>query len=79
MCRYRTVSRACARRWRICGWGLRDYFFEALNPEVAAAVESAIQALRPQFREVREVVKMARPLAFRAREANCCCETPALV
>jgi len=33
----------------------RDYFFEGLNPEVAVAVESAIQALRPKFRDVRDV------------------------
>ncbi|MCU1258574.1 MAG: Asp-tRNA(Asn)/Glu-tRNA(Gln) amidotransferase GatCAB subunit [Bryobacterales bacterium] len=34
----------------------RDYFFENLHPEVAAAVETAIHLLRPKFREVHEVV-----------------------
>jgi aspartyl-tRNA(Asn)/glutamyl-tRNA(Gln) amidotransferase subunit A len=34
----------------------RDYFFEDLQPEVAAAVENAIQLLRPKFREARDVV-----------------------
>jgi aspartyl-tRNA(Asn)/glutamyl-tRNA(Gln) amidotransferase subunit A len=33
----------------------RDYFFEKLNPEVAAAVEKAIDTLRPHVREVRDV------------------------
>lgn len=33
----------------------RDYFFDGLHPEVAAAVEEAIRLLRPRFREVREV------------------------
>ncbi|HMF75301.1 MAG TPA: amidase, partial [Bryobacteraceae bacterium] len=34
----------------------RDYFFEKLDPEVAAAVERALEVLRPKVREVREVV-----------------------
>ncbi len=34
----------------------RDYFFEKLNPDVAIAVENAIDVLRPQVREVRDVV-----------------------
>jgi len=33
----------------------RDYFFDGLHPEVAAAVEAAISVLKPKFREVREV------------------------
>jgi aspartyl-tRNA(Asn)/glutamyl-tRNA(Gln) amidotransferase subunit A len=34
----------------------RDYFFDGLQPEVAAAVENAIRLLRPKFREVRDIV-----------------------
>jgi aspartyl-tRNA(Asn)/glutamyl-tRNA(Gln) amidotransferase subunit A len=34
----------------------RDYFFERLNPGVSAAVEAAINVLRPKVREVRDVV-----------------------
>lgn len=34
----------------------RKYFFEDLNPDVAAAVEKAIDLLRPQVREVRDVL-----------------------
>jgi aspartyl-tRNA(Asn)/glutamyl-tRNA(Gln) amidotransferase subunit A len=34
----------------------RDYFFDDLQPEVATAVDNAIQVLRPKFREVRDVV-----------------------
>jgi aspartyl-tRNA(Asn)/glutamyl-tRNA(Gln) amidotransferase subunit A len=34
----------------------RDYFFDDLQPEVAAAVENAIQLLRPKFHEVHDVV-----------------------
>ncbi|MGH9582955.1 MAG: amidase [Bryobacteraceae bacterium] len=34
----------------------RDYFFENLNPDVATAVENAIDVLRPRVREVRDVV-----------------------
>ena len=33
----------------------RDYFFEGLHAEVAAAVENAIRLLGPKFRDVREV------------------------
>ncbi len=33
----------------------RDYFFEGLNPDVSAAVERAINVLRPQVREVRDI------------------------
>jgi len=33
----------------------RDYFFEALDPEVSAATETAIQLLRSRFRSVRDV------------------------
>ncbi len=33
----------------------RDYFFADLHPDVAAAVEAAIQHMKGQFREVREV------------------------
>jgi aspartyl-tRNA(Asn)/glutamyl-tRNA(Gln) amidotransferase subunit A len=33
----------------------RDYFFENLDAEVAAAVERAIELMRPKFREVRDV------------------------
>lgn len=34
----------------------RDYFFEELNPDVSAAVEAAIEVLRPKVRELRDVV-----------------------
>jgi len=34
----------------------REYFFEQLHPDVAAAVEEAIRWLRPRVREVRDVV-----------------------
>jgi aspartyl-tRNA(Asn)/glutamyl-tRNA(Gln) amidotransferase subunit A len=34
----------------------RQYFFEQLHPDVAAAVEEAIQHLRSKVREVREVI-----------------------
>jgi aspartyl-tRNA(Asn)/glutamyl-tRNA(Gln) amidotransferase subunit A len=34
----------------------RTYFFDGLDSEVAAAVESAIALLRPKFREARDVV-----------------------
>jgi len=34
----------------------RDYFFDGLQPEVTAAVENAIQVLRPKFRETRDIV-----------------------
>jgi aspartyl-tRNA(Asn)/glutamyl-tRNA(Gln) amidotransferase subunit A len=34
----------------------RDYFFEKLNPDVAAAVEKAIDVLRPQVGHVRDIV-----------------------
>ncbi|HEV3200913.1 MAG TPA: amidase [Bryobacteraceae bacterium] len=34
----------------------RDYFFDGLHPEVAAAVDSAIRLLRPKFREVQDVI-----------------------
>jgi aspartyl-tRNA(Asn)/glutamyl-tRNA(Gln) amidotransferase subunit A len=34
----------------------RDYFFERLNPDVSAAVEAAINVLRPKVREMRDVV-----------------------
>jgi aspartyl-tRNA(Asn)/glutamyl-tRNA(Gln) amidotransferase subunit A len=34
----------------------RDYFFEDLQPEVAAAMDNAIQLLRPKFREAQDVV-----------------------
>lgn len=33
----------------------RDYFFEQLDPDVAAAVEAAIEILRSKVREVRDV------------------------
>src|SRR5579871_5470941 len=33
----------------------REYFFEQLHPDVAAAVEEAIRHLRPKVREVRDV------------------------
>jgi aspartyl-tRNA(Asn)/glutamyl-tRNA(Gln) amidotransferase subunit A len=33
----------------------RDYFFENLHPDVAAAVEKAIAALRPRFADTRDV------------------------
>jgi aspartyl-tRNA(Asn)/glutamyl-tRNA(Gln) amidotransferase subunit A len=33
----------------------RDYFFETLDPEVAAAVERAIEVIRPRVRLVRDV------------------------
>jgi aspartyl-tRNA(Asn)/glutamyl-tRNA(Gln) amidotransferase subunit A len=33
----------------------RDYFFEGLHPEVAAAVGNAIRLLSPKFREVHDV------------------------
>jgi aspartyl-tRNA(Asn)/glutamyl-tRNA(Gln) amidotransferase subunit A len=34
----------------------RDYFFDGLDPEVAAAVDGAIGLLRPKFLEVHDVV-----------------------
>jgi aspartyl-tRNA(Asn)/glutamyl-tRNA(Gln) amidotransferase subunit A len=34
----------------------RDYFFDDLQPEVATAVENAIQLLRPKVREVHDVI-----------------------
>jgi aspartyl-tRNA(Asn)/glutamyl-tRNA(Gln) amidotransferase subunit A len=34
----------------------RDYFFDDLNPDVSAAVEAAIDVLRPKVREVRDVL-----------------------
>lgn len=34
----------------------RDYFFEDLQPDVAAVLENAIRTLRPKFRDVRDVV-----------------------
>lgn len=34
----------------------RDYFFEDLNPDVSAAVEAAIDVLRPKVHEVRDVL-----------------------
>jgi aspartyl-tRNA(Asn)/glutamyl-tRNA(Gln) amidotransferase subunit A len=34
----------------------RDYFFEKLQPEVATAVDRAIDLLRPKFREVHDMV-----------------------
>jgi aspartyl-tRNA(Asn)/glutamyl-tRNA(Gln) amidotransferase subunit A len=34
----------------------RDYFFEKLQPDVATAVDRAIDLLRPKFREVHDVV-----------------------
>ena len=33
----------------------RDYFFDGLNPDVSAAVERAIEVLRPKVRDVRDV------------------------
>jgi len=33
----------------------REYFFEQLHPDVAAAVEAAIRHLRPKVREIRDV------------------------
>jgi aspartyl-tRNA(Asn)/glutamyl-tRNA(Gln) amidotransferase subunit A len=34
----------------------RDYFFDDMHPEVAAAVDAAIRLIRPKFHEVRDVV-----------------------
>jgi aspartyl-tRNA(Asn)/glutamyl-tRNA(Gln) amidotransferase subunit A len=34
----------------------RDYFFERLDPEVALLVEEAINTIRPQVSEVRDVI-----------------------